>query len=123
MFRVIICGGREFSDYDLLKRKCDYYLSEKLKRGENVIVVSGGNEGADTLGEQYARERGLSVERFTANWARDGKSAGYKNYRQMAKVGNACIAFMSSYGENKAAKSMVSIARENKLTVREVKEF
>ena len=29
MFRVIICGSREFDDYDLLKEKCDLILSRK----------------------------------------------------------------------------------------------
>ena len=122
MFRVIICGGSDFNDYNLLKNKCDYYLKNRIANGENVIVVSGGSEGADSLGEKYAKERGFNIERFTANWSKYGKRAGYLKNKQMAEVGNACIAFMSSYGENKSAKNMVSIARENRLTVREVKE-
>ena len=28
MFKVIIAGGRDFNDYEVLKKKCDYYLSE-----------------------------------------------------------------------------------------------
>ena len=54
-FKVIIAGGRDFSDYELLLEKCDYYLTEKT----NVEVVSGGAKGADILGERYAKERNL----------------------------------------------------------------
>ena len=30
MFKVIIAGGRDFYDYELLQRKCDKYLWNKL---------------------------------------------------------------------------------------------
>lgn len=122
MFKVIITGGKEFEDYGLLKRKCDYYLNNKIKN-DDVIVVSGGEEGADMLGEKYAAERGLAVERYVPNWDRDGKSAGYKRNNIMADTGDACIAFMSSYGKNTIAKNIVSVARNKKLLVREVNEY
>lgn len=122
MFKVIICGGREFNDYDLLKEACDYYLARKFENGEKIIIVSGGARGADTLGEKYAKEKGLEIERYPANWEKYGKKAGYLRNRQMAEVSNACIAFLSAYGENKGTKNMISIAREKKLLVREVQE-
>lgn len=122
MFKVIICGGREFEDYELLKKACDFYLAKKFETGEKIIIVSGGARGADSLGEKYAEERGLEVQRFPADWNKYGKRAGYLRNKQMAEVSNACIAFLSSYGENKGTKMMISIAREKKLLVREVKE-
>ena len=59
-YRVIIAGGREFQDYELVRQKCDYYLQNKLK-SDTVIIVSGHATGADTLGERYARNEGWSV--------------------------------------------------------------
>lgn len=122
MFKVIICGGREFSDYELLKKACDYYLSKRIENGEKITIISGGARGADALGEKYAKEKGLDLQIFPANWDKYGKRAGYLRNKQMAEIANACIAFLSSYGENKGTKMMISIARENKLLVREVKE-
>lgn len=122
MFKVIVCGSREFEDYELLKKACDYYLAKKFEIGEKIVIVSGGARGADSLGEKYAEEKGLEVQRFPANWEKYGKRAGYLRNKQMAEVSNACIAFFSPYGENKGTKMMVSIARENKLLVREVNE-
>ncbi len=39
-------------------------------------VVSGGMRGADTLAEQYARENGLELIVFPAEWERHGRKAG-----------------------------------------------
>jgi len=123
MFRVIICGSREFDDYDLLKEKCDLILSRKAAdQTEKIVIVSGCARGADRLGEKYAEEKGYEVLRYPADWDRYGKSAGYRRNKQMAEVANACIAFFSSVAENKGTKNMVSLARNMNLLVREVKE-
>ena len=55
-FRVIIAGGRDFNDYPLLKAKCDKILASKSQT-HNIVVITGAARGADSLGEQYARER------------------------------------------------------------------
>ena len=54
MFRIIIAGGRDFSDYNLLSTTMDYLLS---RVNDEIIVVCGKARGADTLGELYAQER------------------------------------------------------------------
>jgi hypothetical protein len=55
---IAIVGGRDFSDYGLLKTKLD-----EIRRVYPTIdcVVSGGARGADQLGEQYAREQAPSM--------------------------------------------------------------
>lgn len=122
MFSVIICGSRNFEDYDLLREKCDYYLSNKIKSGEKIIIISGGARGADSLGEDYAKERRFECKRFPADWDKYGKRAGYLRNTQMAEVANACLAFLDSDSENKGTKMMIRIAREKKLLVREIME-
>lgn len=122
-FRVIIAGSRAFTDYNLLKNKCDFYLQRKLLDPNiEVIVISGGASGADTLGEKYAKERNLRIERYNADWKKYGKSAGYRRNKQMAEVGNALIAFRSGYAENKGTDNMINVARSEKLLVRVVDE-
>lgn len=121
-FNVIISGGQDFKDYNLLKEKCDFYLSRKIKEGKKIIVISGGTEGADKLGEKYAAEKGYEVRRFIADWNRFGKFAGLRKNQQMTEIGNACIVFLSSYGENKGANNLISTARKNHLLVREINE-
>lgn len=123
MFRVIICGSREFDDYEFLRDKCDKILSRKTADPtEEIVIVSGCAKGADTLGERYASERGYQVLRYPAQWDKYGKSAGYRRNKEMAEVSNACIAFLSLTSENRGTKNMISTALKMNLLVREVKE-
>lgn len=57
MFNVIICGSRNYTNYEKLCSACDYYLSKLMKSEEKIIIISGGARGADQLGERYAKER------------------------------------------------------------------
>ena len=82
-FRVIIAGGRDFNDYALLKTKCDNILAEKTAT-HRIVIVSGAARGADSLGEQYARENGYAIDSRPADWNAHGKSAGFIRNVQMA---------------------------------------
>lgn len=110
--RVIIAGGRDFKDYDLLKFTCDHIL----KGQENVQIVSGKASGADTLGEIYAKEKSFSIAEFPADWDKYGKSAGYRRNSDMATYGNVLIAFWD--GKSRGTKHMIDLAKSNFLTVR-----
>lgn len=66
-FKVIIAGSRSFTDYSLLCRKCDHLLSEKVKTSR-IIIIQSGARGADSLGKEYAIERGYEVIAFPAKW-------------------------------------------------------
>ena len=48
--RIIIAGGRDFTDYNLLKEKVDYYLQNAINNNYKIIIVSGTAKGADRLG-------------------------------------------------------------------------
>jgi Ni,Fe-hydrogenase maturation factor len=113
-FKVIIAGGRDFSDYELLLEKCDYYLTEKT----NVEVVSGGAKGADILGERYAKERNLPLKIFLADWVTLGKRAGFVRNKEMAEYADALIAFWDK--TSKGTKHMIDIAKEKGLSVKVV---
>lgn len=117
-FKVIIAGSRGFSNYKLLKEKCNKYLCEKRKEC-NIIIISGGARGADTLGEKYAQDEGFSLEKFPANWNKFGKSAGFRRNEQMAEVADALIAFWD--GKSHGTKHMIEIMENKKLLVKVIK--
>ena len=112
--KVIIAGGRDFKDYDLLCRKADYYLS----RQDEIEIVSGCAKGADKLGERYADERGYLIKRFPADWGTFGKRAGYLRNEDMAIYADALIAFWNE--RSKGTKHMIDIAEQQGLKVRVV---
>ena len=113
-YKVIIAGGRDFDDYDLLKEKGDYLLSLKSKT-HKIVIVSGHARGADTMGERYAQERGFACELHPADWKKHGKAAGPIRNAEMAEVSNALIAFWD--GESRGTKSMIDLAKKKGLTV------
>lgn len=108
-FRVIIAGGRDFNDYQLLKQKCDSFLANKSKECQ-VIIVSGTARGADRLGERYANERGYQIERYPADWDRDGNSAGPIRNAKMAENADALIAFWNGKVEHSGTYNMIDTA-------------
>lgn len=116
--KIIIAGGRSFNNYELLKEKCDHYLSKAIMNKDNIIIVSGTANGADKLGEKYAQEKGFAIERHPAKWKELGKKAGYVRNKEMAEVSHALIAFWDN--KSRGTKHMIDLAKERKLHVRVV---
>ena len=67
----MVSGSRDFNDYTLLSTELDKLLSGKT----NITIVSGTARGADRLGERYAAEHNLRIERFPAEWEKYHKGA------------------------------------------------
>lgn len=116
--KIIIAGGRSFNNYELLKERCDHYLSKAIMNKDNIIIVSGTANGADKLGEKYAQEKGFAIERHSAKWKELGKKAGYVRNKEMAEVSDALIAFWDN--KSRGTASMINLAKERKLHVRVV---
>ena len=110
--KVIIAGGRDFDNYDLLCQKVDKILS----RQSEIEIVSGTAKGADKLGERYATERGYPIKRFPADWGQYEKRAGYSRNEDMAEYSDALIAFWNN--KSKGTKHMIDIAKQEGLLVR-----
>jgi hypothetical protein len=100
--KVIIAGGRNFTDYLLL-------LEGVVESGFDITsVVSGCAKGADELGELFARDMDLQIHRFPANWDKYGRAAGPIRNGEMANVGEALLAFWD--GKSSGTKNMIEQA-------------
>lgn len=127
--RIIIAGGRDFNDYELLAKECNRIFINLAREGcfpvsvnesrRFIEIVSGTANGADKLGERFAQDYELMVKRFPANWDLYGKSAGYKRNEQMAlyakEDNGALIAFHD--GVSKGTGHMIDLARQYGLRV------
>jgi predicted Rossmann fold nucleotide-binding protein DprA/Smf involved in DNA uptake len=107
--RVVIAGCRDYDNYNEAKAYIDICLSNIRKRNE-IIIISGGAKGADSLGERYAEENGFKVEKYPADWERYGRSAGPRRNRQMAEISDYVICFWD--GESRGTRSMIESARK-----------
>lgn len=117
--RIIVAGGRRFANYPLLKHKMDVITKNLRESGAYIQIVSGKAPGVDTLGEKWARQRGVTVKEFPADWESHGKRAGYIRNKQMAEYGTHLVAFWD--GSSPGTKLMIELAKEHGLTVRVIR--
>lgn len=103
--KVIVAGGRDFSDYGLLRKKLDVILS----RQKDIQIICGEARGADSLGRRYAEERGYTVLSYPANWEKYGRSAGFRRNEEMAQVADALVAFWD--GQSKGTCNMIQLMK------------
>lgn len=116
IFKLIIAGSRDFTDYDFMAAKCDTLLANKANDSNVAIqIVSGDARGADKLGERYAKERGYLVAIFKADWQAEPKRAGYIRNMQMASYADVLIAFNLG---TRGTGHMIKIAKQSGLQVR-----
>jgi len=106
--KVVIAGSRDYNNYDEAKQYIDFCLSN-IRNENNIIIVSGCATGADTIGERYAKENGLIVEKYPANWQKYGKSAGPRRNKYMAEISDYIICFWN--GQSKGTKSLIGYAK------------
>lgn len=112
--RVLVCGGRDFSDIALVVAALD-----ALHRKRSIdIIITGGALGADRLGERWAEANGIMWVQYPAQWEVYGKSAGPRRNEQMLREGkpDGVVAFPGGAG----TAHMVRIAKAAGVKVWEV---
>ena len=102
--KIIVAGGRDFYNLDVI----DKVLTENVKEEDSII--SGDANGADMLGVSWAALNSVPVYHFPANWGKNGRAAGYIRNAEMAKVGDALIAFWN--GKSKGTKHMIETMKK-----------
>lgn len=117
VFRVIIAGSRHYADYSQLRDVCDNLLADKCQT-HRIVIISGGAQGADSLGENYARERGYALKRYPAQWDKYGRAAGPIRNAEMARNADALVLFWN--GKSRGSLNMKQEAEKIGLPVRTV---
>lgn len=105
-FRVVVAGSRSFDDYKRLETELDSYLAGKT----NVTIISGTARGADRLGERYAAEHNMKLERYPAEWDKYHKGAGPIRNHKMVLAADAVVVFWDN--ESSGSKNIIDYARE-----------
>lgn len=111
--RLIVAGGRDFNDYELL----EYNLTHILKNFsyDEITLICGEAKGADSLGKNFALKNGIKIESYFPDWNLHGKRAGTIRNKQMAENGTHLVAFWD--GKSRGTNSMIELAEERKLEV------
>lgn len=93
--RVLVTGGRDFSDRELLFEALDGLHS---KHGFTVLIHGDAN-GADRLSGEWATSRGITVEAHPADWKKHGRAAGpIRNQKMLEEKPELVVAFPGGKG-------------------------
>jgi hypothetical protein len=93
--RVLITGGRHYSDQDLLEKT----LNELHSRHGFTDLMHGDASGADQLAGQWAKSRGISVKAYPADWKNLGRIAGpIRNKKMLDEKPDLLVAFPGGKG-------------------------
>jgi hypothetical protein len=89
--RVLITESRTWKDLPTIRGA----LREVWGDGTAVLVSGACPHGADSLAEHVWRQWGGHVQRHPADWARYGRSAGFRRDTEMVTTGaEICLAFI-----------------------------
>lgn len=94
--KVLVCGGRDYSD-----RRHIYEVLD-LAHATNPIawIIAGGANGADALASDWARKEQVKFQIFNADWETLGRKAGPIRNQKMLDEGKPelVIAFPGGRG-------------------------
>jgi hypothetical protein len=114
--RVIVAGSRGFFDYNLMSRELDKLFNESKEfAGNDVKIISGMADGADSLAIRYADERKLTKILFPANWKRFSRVAGFLRNEDMLSVATHLVVFWD--GKSSGTHHMIEIAKAKRIPI------
>lgn len=94
--KLAIVGSRTYKNYKQFSNIVDNYI--KFLDNDNIQIVSGGANGADTLAEKYAKENNYTTIIYKPDWQKYGKIAGILRNTYIAEECTHLIAFPSKEG-------------------------
>ena len=112
--RLLVCGGRDYSDHEALFDTLDNYHAVK----PITVLIHGAARGADMLSQSWADQRAVETIQFPAKWNRDGKAAGPIRNKLMLTEGKPD--FVLAFPGGRGTANMVKQAKAAGIAVREL---
>ena len=104
MLSVAIVGSRAYARPAAVR-----VVAALVHKHPGCEVVSGGARGVDSIAAAAAREAGLAVREFPADWARLGRGAGLVRNRAIVEAAQVVVAFWD--GRSRGTAHTIGLAR------------
>lgn len=98
--KIGIVGSRRYNNYSSFVKVVGEFL-----RSEDTLV-SGGAKGADSLAEKFAKDIGVEIKVFKADWDKYGNSAGMIRNGLIVEESDFILAFWD--GKSKGTKDTIT---------------
>lgn len=115
VFKLIVAGGRDFTDVDRIVQEVYGLMVNELKDFD-ITIVQGEARGADKSAKLAAQRLNLKCDSYPADWDKHQKAAGPIRNRQMAEIADGLLAFWD--GESKGTADMIRVMRTHGKNVR-----
>ena len=79
--KVLVCGGRDYTNYGHLVRRLDEL--HYGPRGPITLIIHGGQRGADTMAEGWAINRNIHSIPVKAEWGYGGIAGRMRNAKML----------------------------------------
>jgi len=111
---VLVCGGRAYVNADHVFK----VLSDIHAKTPIAWLIHGAARGADTFGENWAKEFQIDYTGVPAQWDKYGRKAGpMRNVSMLNLLKNAEVAMVVAFPGGKGTAHMVKISKEAGLSV------
>jgi len=119
-FYIGIVGSRKVNDYEFVK-SIFLKVIESVIFFDNIVIVSGGAKGVDSIAKQISKNLGISIIEIIPDWS-IGKQAGILRNSEIVKIIDFLIAIptkdsIGTYDTIRKAKQKLipTIIKEYKL--------
>ena len=118
-YNVIITGTRSFDNYELLVKKCDYYLSTFSGDGDSdsdsdsdydVNIITGDDGTAEMMAQRYAEENNYPVTVYHLDTEKYTGKAGKIRNADMVNDSDYAICFWN--GKSGGVKSTINFCKQ-----------
>lgn len=114
MTKVLVCGGRDFTDQAFLNTILDLYHA----KCKFELVIEGGAKGADSLARTWAIMNKIGYSEFKADWDSFGRAAGSIRNRLMLEESKPDLVL--AFPGHSGTANMINQARLKKTPVIEI---
>jgi hypothetical protein len=118
--RVLVTGGRKYSDYGAVKRELDALARMAGVLRVVLVVIEGGAKGADALAARWCEDNPSNVRHVQekADWKTHGKRAG--PIRNQAMLDKHQPSLVLAFPGGRGTADMVARARKAGIRIKEI---
>ncbi|MEU3618825.1 DUF2493 domain-containing protein [Streptomyces sp. NPDC006872] len=116
--KILVSGSRDWTDARKIQEEIFRALYEtKTPHVEAALIHGACPTGADALADAYARETGMHILSFPAEWKLYGRYAGYRrNVEMVSTIPDICLAFIRN--GSRGASMTADFAEEARIETR-----